>query len=292
MIQSPVNTGGKYRILQYLLPLFPENVSTFVDLFCGGCNVGLNVKAERYVFNDISRELTGFYCVLRRNSGETILSKIYDIIEKYDLSLSAKNGYEIYGCPISKDLSGYNKSRYQKMRNDFNEMTERNDDYYILFYVMLVYAFNHRIHFNRAGKFNVPSGRTDFTLKLEKRLLVFADAVRTHNIRFSCRDFENYDFFGLTEHDLVYLDPPALISCAVYNRQVDWSIRQEKQLLAFVEELDGRKIRFAYSNILKNHTGENRILAEWLETHDYHVHYLKYSSCHSTKSTEILITNY
>lgn len=292
MIQSPVNTGGKYRILQYLLPLFPENVSTFVDLFCGGCNVGLNVKAERYVFNDISRELTGFYRVLQRKDIETVLAEIYDIIGKYDLSLSDRNGYEIYDCQISKDLSGYNKLRYQKMRNDFNAVTDRNDSYYILFYVMLVYAFNHRIHFNRAGKFNVPSGRMDFNMKMKNRLLDFAGAVRKQNITFSCADFEDYDCSGLSKYDLVYLDPPCLISCGVYNRQTAWSARQEKQLLQFVEELDARKIRFAYSAVLKNQTSENRILSEWLETHDYCVYYLEASSDHSTKSTEILIANY
>ena len=45
MIQSPLNyTGGKYRLLSQILPLFPDDIETFVDLFCGGCNVGINGK--------------------------------------------------------------------------------------------------------------------------------------------------------------------------------------------------------------------------------------------------------
>lgn len=44
MIQSPLNyTGGKYKLLPQILPLFPGDIRVFVDLFCGGCNVGLNV---------------------------------------------------------------------------------------------------------------------------------------------------------------------------------------------------------------------------------------------------------
>ncbi len=287
-----MNTGGKYRILQYLLPLFPENIDTFVDLFCGGCNVGLNVKAKKYIFNDVNTELTGFYRVLQKTDKEAIIFTIYNIIEKYGLSLSSKNGYEIYDCPISKDLSSYNKLQYQKMRSDFNAMTDRSDYYYILFYVMVVYASNHRIHFNRSGMFNVPAGRTDFSLKLEKRLLSFTDAVKAQNVVFSCMDFENYDYSGLTERDLVYIDPPCLISCAVYNRQTDWNVRQEKQLFQFMEELDRRQIRFAYSGILKNQTAENKMLIEWLKEHKYNIYCLKSSSEHSLKSMEILVTNY
>ena len=39
MIQSPLNyTGGKYKLLPQILPLFPKDIDVFVDLFCGGCN--------------------------------------------------------------------------------------------------------------------------------------------------------------------------------------------------------------------------------------------------------------
>ncbi len=49
-IASPMNyIGGKYKILPQILPLFPDNIGTFVDLFCGGCNVGINVSAKKTV---------------------------------------------------------------------------------------------------------------------------------------------------------------------------------------------------------------------------------------------------
>lgn len=36
-IQSPLNyTGGKYKLLNQLVPLFPKNINTFIDLFGGG----------------------------------------------------------------------------------------------------------------------------------------------------------------------------------------------------------------------------------------------------------------
>lgn len=34
MIQSPLNyTGGKYKLLPQILPLFPKDIDVFVDLF-------------------------------------------------------------------------------------------------------------------------------------------------------------------------------------------------------------------------------------------------------------------
>ena len=49
MIKSPMNyVGGKYKLLPQILPLFPKNIETFVDLFCGGFNVGINVEAKKY----------------------------------------------------------------------------------------------------------------------------------------------------------------------------------------------------------------------------------------------------
>ena len=53
-IKSPLNyTGGKYKLLNQILPLFPEDINTFVDLFTGGCNVAINVNANRIIANDL-----------------------------------------------------------------------------------------------------------------------------------------------------------------------------------------------------------------------------------------------
>ena len=52
-IKSPLNyTGGKYKLLKALLPLVPSDTKTFVDLFAGGFNVGINVCAEKIICND------------------------------------------------------------------------------------------------------------------------------------------------------------------------------------------------------------------------------------------------
>lgn len=70
MIQSPLNyTGGKYKLLPQILPLFPQNTRTFVDLFCGGCNVGLNAPSQQVIYNDRSSELLRLYQTLHTLDG-------------------------------------------------------------------------------------------------------------------------------------------------------------------------------------------------------------------------------
>ena len=52
-IKSPLNyTGGKYKILKPVLGAFPRQIGSFVDLFAGGFNVGINVEADRIFCND------------------------------------------------------------------------------------------------------------------------------------------------------------------------------------------------------------------------------------------------
>lgn len=54
-IKSPLNyVGGKYKLLPQILPLFPKNIDTFVDLFGGGFNVGINVPAKEVIYNDLN----------------------------------------------------------------------------------------------------------------------------------------------------------------------------------------------------------------------------------------------
>ena len=62
MVSSPLNyTGGKYKLLPQILPLLPRGTHTFLDLFCGGCNVGLNAACSRVIYNDADGNLIALY---------------------------------------------------------------------------------------------------------------------------------------------------------------------------------------------------------------------------------------
>lgn len=306
MIQSPLNyTGGKYKLLPQILPLFPQDINTFVDLFCGGCNVGINADCGRVLYNDRNEHLICLYNALKNLDKAVVLSWIYEIIEKYGLSLISRNGYDHYGCESGRGLGNYNREGYLKLRADFNQKRTggRPDAYrYVMLYVIIVYAFNNQIRFNANGAFNLPVGKRDFNKRMEQKLMAFIDRIQAQDCMFTCGDFRAFDPSALTRRDFVYVDPPYLITCATYNEQGGWNERDEQELLSFLDELGGRGIRFALSNVLRSKGKENTILIQWLEKNaDRYraipLHYSYSNSNYQTKdktspAEEVLIIDY
>ena len=81
IIQSPLNyTGGKFKLLPQLLPLFPTDIDCFVDLFCGGCNVGINVKSQKVIYNDLNSHLLYLYNTFKNLDKSQTFELIYKII--------------------------------------------------------------------------------------------------------------------------------------------------------------------------------------------------------------------
>lgn len=67
MIKSPLNyTGGKFKLLPQILPMFPDNIDNFYDLFCGGANVGANATAKRVYCNDINEKVIQLFQYLQK----------------------------------------------------------------------------------------------------------------------------------------------------------------------------------------------------------------------------------
>jgi adenine-specific DNA-methyltransferase len=298
IIQSPLNyTGGKYKLLPQLLLHFPANIDTFVDLFCGGGNVGINVNADRVIFNDNSLHLIYLYNTFRNLGTDSVLEMVDDVIERYGLSRSTVNGYAFYGCESSAGLGDFNREPFLKLRADFNAKSE-DYGYYIMLYTLIIYAFNNQIRFNGKGEFNLPVGKRDFNDKMKAKLCAFIDRLQVGNYAFSCKDFRGVDTSTLTQNSLIYCDPPYLITCATYNEQDGWSEQSERDLLAFLDELSGRGIRFALSNVLTSKGKTNDILATWAAR--YRVIHLDYKYSNSNyqrkdrngTEDEVLIVNY
>ena len=60
--QSAINyTGGKFKLLPQLLPLFPKNINNFYDVFVGGANLAINVAVNTYFVNDINEKVIDLY---------------------------------------------------------------------------------------------------------------------------------------------------------------------------------------------------------------------------------------
>lgn len=275
-IKSPLNyTGGKYKLLNQILPLFPEDINTFVDLFTGGCNVAINVNANRIIANDLCSEVISVYEGIQNGTTEENIRMIEETINEYSLSKENKEGY-------------------LELRSYYNE---GNKDWYV-FYTLIAYAFNNQIRFNKKGEFNIPFGkdRSDFNPALKQKFRDFSDAIHNKNIKFTNYDFRKLSVDKLKENDFVYLDPPYLITDATYN--MSWNEEAEKDLLSLCDRLNEKGIKFAISNVLEHNGSKNEILTEWSKK--YNINYLNYnySNCNyhkkdnGHKSVEVLITNY
>ena len=303
LIQSPFNyLGGKFKLLPQLFPLFPNDISLFVDLFCGGGNVGINANADKIILNDIDNDLMNLYLLFNKLDEQSIFEKIFEIIDKYGLSRSDLHDYAYYDCDSAAGLMSYNKENYIRLRKDLNLLKQKDDTYYLLLYVMIVFSFNNQIRFNTKGEFNLPVGKRDFNKCMQKKLFDFIYRIKDKRYVFESQSFEHINNNNWNENTFVYCDPPYLITCATYNEQDKWNENTEKKLLKYLDDLHEKKIKFALSNVLKSKGKENVILQNWLtENQDkYSVCNLNFNYSNSnyqtkdkTKSAkEVLIINY
>ena len=299
IIKSPLNyTGGKYKLLPQLLPLFPKDISTFVDLFCGGCNVAINISAEKIICNDIDKKLIGLFSFFKGKSYEQLLPDIQKLIADYDLSDSNKNGYSFYNSNSASGLGNHNRKGFLELRNSFNSLSQTDENYFLFLYILIIYAFNNQIRFNSDGRFNLPVGKRDFNVKMQNKLRVFLTTLNKHNIIFSNKDFSEIKPMKLPQNTFVYADPPYLITCATYNEK-SWNEEEENRLLSYLDELTKAGIRFALSNVLSTDNKKNLVLQSWLNERNYICHHLDFSYKNSNyhkktiaKTDEVLITNY
>lgn len=302
IIQSPLNyTGGKFKLLPQILPLFPKNIDIFVDLFCGGANVGVNVKSNRTILNDTDDNLTYLFNMFK-NLGSDFLPLVDEIIEKYQLSQSSKYGYDYYNCDSNNGLAPYNKDKFLKLRDDFNNSKDIGYYHYAMLYTLILYSFNNQIRFNSNGHFNLPVGKRDYNEKMKQKLQKFIDRLKEKDYKFSNQDFRDFDISTLNSNSFVYADPPYLITCATYNEQGGWNETDERDLLDFLNDLHRNNIKFALSNVLRSKGKENSILIDWIQRNSdkYKVINLNYSYNNSNYQTknkneiteEVLIINY
>lgn len=303
IIPSALNyTGGKYKLLSQLLPNFPTKVDNVVDLFCGGCNVGINVPCNKVLFNDCNELLVGLLNTFLKESKEDIFRFIFDKIDEYDLSLTSEMGYEYYNCDSSNGLGKYNKNGYKRLRKEFNAYKEKDSKYFLLLYILIVYSFNNQIRFNKKGEFNLPVGKRDFNYKMQRKLNDFLDRIKSGDYNFEHKDFRDIKLDEYGENSFFYIDPPYLITCATYNEQEGWTENDERDLLDFLDELHFRNIKFALSNVIRSNGKENTILIDWVNKHkeEYRMIELEYSYANSSyhkiskedDASEILIVNY
>lgn len=276
-VKSPINyVGNKFRLLPQIIPLFPQNIDTYIDLFGGSGTVLLNVPAHHHIYNDINVYVAGVFRGICSTDSEELISDIRSISAEYGLDST-------------------NKEAFERLRADYNK--GRND--WLTLYTLMCSSFNGQFRFNNKHEYNSSFGKRCFNEKhIEhiNQMPAFKKEIEVFNLPFNMIDLRKYR----DTNTFVYCDPPYLNSTGNFNdgkRGFEgWNETHELTLLNLLDELNDMNVMFALSNNLQYN---NPILNDWLSKSNYQIHHLiiDYGSCNHqkknrTKGDEVLITNY
>lgn len=278
-LKSPLNyVGGKYKLLPQLLEHFPKEINTFLDMFSGGFNVGINVDSKKTICNDINSFIIDLYKELYKKPINNVLGHIQNRIDEYGLSKENEEGFKKF------------RIYYNKTKNPID------------LYTLSCYSFNYQFRFNNDKEYNNPFGRnrSQFSENMRNNLILFTEKLKNMNIEFSSEQFDKLNLEDLTDKDFVYCDPPYLITTGSYNDGnrgfKDWKEEEELKLYDMLDNLNDKHIKFALSNVIEHKGKENKLLKEWSKK--YKVIYLTSDYSNSSyntkrdKSIEVLIVNY
>lgn len=272
LIRSPLNySGNKFKLLTQLIPLFPDSIDIFVDLFGGAFNVGINIEANKIIYNEAN---------LR------IFSLIKDLCEKdfEDIKLIVLNILNKYG------LSKNNKNAYINLRSDYNNTKD-----IMSLFVLSCFSYNNQIRFNNKDEFNVPCGKQSYNQNTDKLLRIFNEVAKHKNLCFMNNDFQD---IYIEDNHFVYCDPPYLQTINSYINKYDWNIRKEEKMYEYLDNLNSQSIKFALSNTLFYQGNKNEILYSWARKYNVNELNFQYKNNRGNRTREIgftqeiLITNY
>lgn len=277
-IKSPINyIGNKYRILDEIIPNFPRDIHTFVDVFSGSGNVLINTIAEKYIYNDINYFVAEIFRNFVYQPYDRIIELIYSIINEYDLSLTNDKGF-------------------YRLREDYNN---GRTDWFVLF-TMMCYSYNQQFRVNNEMKYNSSFGRNTkmFRDVQKENLGRMKEFLSVREVEVWSKNYIDIDYSLFTLEDFLYFDPPYLNSYGNYNDGKcgfeGWSEKNEQELLELLDKLTEMGLKWGLSNNLKY---ENKYLREWMTK--YNVHYIQkkylrnsYNQKNKEDSTELFVCNY
>ena len=288
--------GDKYKLVREIRTHFPAHIGRLIEPFVGGGSVMMNVEADAFLLNDIDCHVIGLHKMLCGYVGreKEFYSEFYRIVDQYGLSLSFRENtvpLELRKAHPKTYFAKYNKDAYQRLKRDFIAGGQ-ND--LLQLYVLLIYGFNRMLRFNGKGVFNLPVGNVDYNQNTHDALEDYFRLLATKRVEWHNEDFRTFlNGIDFRPDDLVYLDPPYLITFSEYNKL--WNEDTERDLLALLDNMNARGIHFAISNVTHYRGRINNIFLEW--SGQYHSHsiksnYISFNDNSIKQFREVLVTNY
>lgn len=288
--------GDKYKLITEIKTHFPQHIGRLIEPFVGGGSVFMNVDANEFLLNDIDSFVISIHKMLCSyiDREEEFFKEFFDIVNKYHLSLSYRENTvpkELKESFPKTYFAKYNKEAYSQLRDDFNKGGKQD---IMQLYALLIYGFNRMLRFNKKGDFNLPVGNVDFNQNTYNAIVDYFTLLKDKNVVWYNEDFRvflnNIDY---REDDLVYLDPPYLITFSEYNKL--WNEETERELLNLIDDLNKRDIKFAISNVTHYKGKVNNLFLEWSKHYNsfpIKSNYISFNDNTVKNFNEVLVTNF
>ena len=247
-------------------------------MFGGAFNVGININADKIIYNDLVPPLADLMKAFRDNSKEDILKYIDTTIAKFKLSKTNKEAY-------------YNFREYYNKNNSCDDGKKNNP---LDLFILSCFSFSNYISFSyNYKKFNSSAGtnRSHYTKDMKNNLILFKDKMDKIDLTILNNSFEELDYDA---DAFYYLDPPYFLTDATYNKF--WNESKEKELLKILSQAN---FKFALSNVIEYNGKTNNLLKEAVKENNWNVipiesDYRTNSSNQKKriKNNEVLVINY
>lgn len=272
--ESPLNyIGSKAKMISHIKQSLPKKFNSFVDACGGGFNVGININADKIIYNDINHFVSNLVASFKTNDTYQYILYLKRIIKKYELE--AKNA-----------------KSYLKVREHYNSLPLEKRDTKLL-YAVILYGFNQQIRFNGNHEFNNPVGMRWFNDKVLEKMISFSRVIKEKNVIFESKDYREL-FSEIDKNTFTYLDPPYMLTNGSYNDGKrgfnGWTKRTEKQLFNFATKLNEDGKSFMISYVLEHKGQFNGQFDSWIKQGEHNLIHVEPILGNNRK--EIFITNY
>lgn len=172
--------GGKYDLAERIGYYLPKG-KVLIEPFVGAGAIFLNTNYDRYILNDINKDLINLY--------QAIQSQGSTFIEDAKPLFVAQNNSE---------------DTYYALRSRFNKSTDPYERS-ILFLYLNKFGYNGLCRYNKSGEFNVPFGRHKGPSFPQEQIEFFCE--KSKKAKFVCEDFKKTFSRSRLGH-VIYCDPP------------------------------------------------------------------------------------
>ncbi|MEA2017997.1 MAG: DNA adenine methylase, partial [Campylobacterota bacterium] len=123
-ISNPMNyEGGKGKLLNKIISMFPSRINRFIEPFGGALTVGVNVVSNQKLYNDNSLDMYNLLKQFKDIEAKDFFDDVSEVMKEYDLYQGDANNY--------KNLKDY--------------YNESDDKPLAMFYTLILFSQRNRI---------------------------------------------------------------------------------------------------------------------------------------------------